>query len=81
MKYRIKHIDMIGYFAQVKKSRFSGWKTIGKHSIHSICVGEYEEDHLDHPLAAQADAVLLCHRHADFVGAKKGFTSYRDVMF
>ena len=77
MKYRIKHVDMAGYFAQVKKGFFSGWLTIGKHSIG---VGEYEEDYLDHPLQTQGDAVLLAHRHADFMGAKKGFVTDSDIM-
>lgn len=78
MKYRIKHIDMIGYFAQVKKyGWFGGWNTIGKHSIG---VGEYEEEHLDHPLQTQGEAVNLAHRHADLVGAKKGFVTYTDIM-
>ena len=77
MKYRIKHIDMIGYFAQVKPSVFSTWKTIGKHTNG---FGEYESDHLDYPLLCQSDAVLLAHKHADYNKNRKGFTSYREFM-
>jgi hypothetical protein len=77
MKYRIKEIDMIGYFAQVKRGLFSGWKTIGKHNNG---VGEYDEEHLDYPLRTQAEAVTLAHAHADYFKVKKGFTHYRDMM-
>ena len=78
MKYRIKQIDMIGYFAQVKRHWFSGWKTIGKHANDQV--GEYPENHTDYPLSCQSEAVKLCHRHAKFNKAKHGFTSYRDIM-
>lgn len=78
MKYRIKHVDMIGYFAQVKRCWFIGWKTIGSHTNGQV--GEYPEDHLDYPLNSQHDAVLLAHRHADFNVARKGFTSYRSII-
>ena len=76
-KYRIKHIDMIGYFAQVKPNIFSGWKTIGS---HSNSVGEYPNNHIDYPLSQQSDAVLLAHKHAIAKGKEVGFTSYRDMM-
>ena len=49
-KYRIKHVDMVGYFAQVKHGVFSGWRTIGKHTNG---FGDYEEYHLDFPLQTQ----------------------------
>ena len=78
MKYRIKHVERIGYFAQAKHGLFSGWKTIGKHLGG---VGEYDEDHLDHPLSQQYLAVDLAHKHADYFEAKKGFTTYRDMTF
>ena len=75
MKYRIKHVDMIGYFAQVKRNMFSGWKTIGNHGVNQV--GEYPEDHLNYPMTAQHEAVLLAHKHADFNKVKNGFTLYR----
>lgn len=78
MKYRIKHVDMVGYFAQVRHNLLSGWKTIGEHNNNQT--GEYPEDHLNYPLRAQHEAVLLAHKHADFNKAKKGFTHYRDMM-
>ena len=77
MKYRIKHVEMIGYFAQVKRNWFSGWKTIGAHLNNQT--GEYPEDDLDHPLHGQHDAVLLAHKHADFNKAKKGFATYQEI--
>lgn len=79
MQYRIKHVDMIGYFAQVKHySWFGQWRTIGKHSNNQV--GEYDDDHLAHPLQSQGDAVRLAHRHAAFNKEKKGFTTYSDIM-
>ena len=78
MKYRIKHIEMTGYFAQVKRNLFSGWKTIGKHNNDQV--GEYPENYTDYPLRGQHYAVELAHKHAEFNNAKKGFTSYRDMM-
>jgi hypothetical protein len=77
VKYRIKHVDMIGYFAQVKKGIFTEWKTIGKHPNG---FGEYNENHLDYPLQDQADAVRLAHSYAEYMGLRKGFTTYRDLL-
>lgn len=77
VKYRIKHVDMVGYFAQVKRGFSQGWKTLGRHTTG---VGEYPEDNLDHPLSLQGDAVLLAHKHADWINAKKGFTTYTEII-
>ena len=68
---------MVGYFAQVKRGWFWGWKTVGRHTTGA---GEYEQDDLDHPLQSQGEAVSLAHRHADFVGVRKGFTTYTKIM-
>jgi len=66
----------VGYFAQVKRGLFRSWKTIGKHMNG---FGEHDEDHLDFPLPDQQQAVLMAHAHAEYIGAKKGFTSYTDL--
>lgn len=74
MRYRIKHVEMIGYFAQVKFGIIGGWHTIGRHNNG---FGEYPENHLDYPLLTQGDAILLAHKHAEYNNAKKGFTTHR----
>lgn len=76
MEYRIKHVAMLGYFAQVKKGLFRGWLTIGKHPSG---YGEYDEDHLEYPLSSRGEAILRAHAHADHNKAKRGFTSYRSM--
>jgi len=78
MRYRIKHVGMVGYFAQVKRNFFSGWRTIGSHLNNQV--GEYQENHLDHPLSQQREAISLAHQHANFNKVKKGFTTYRDIV-
>lgn len=53
MKLRIKYIEGIGHFAQVKHGVFSGWKTIGKHLSG---FGLYPDEHIDYPLSTQFEA-------------------------
>lgn len=57
MKFRIKHIENIGHFAQVKTSFFTGWETIGK-SVYGFNL--YPEDHIDYPLKEHHDALERC---------------------
>ncbi len=77
MKYRTKHIAMIGYFAQVKRHIFCGWETIGSHLNNQV--GEYPEINISHPLLSQGDAILLAHRHANLNNSKLGFTNYMEI--
>jgi hypothetical protein len=77
MRYRVKYVEAVGYFAQVKRGWFGGWKTIGLHMNNQT--GEYAENHLSHPLDTQHEAINLAHVHADFNKARKGFTSYREM--
>lgn len=78
MKYRIKHVEMIGYFAQVKRSFFAGWKTIGRHSNNRF--GEYPKNHIEYPIGERHNAVLMCKQHADLSNVKKGLTTYTDIQ-
>lgn len=57
MKFRIKHIENIGYFGQVKPNIFSGWKTIGKHPCG---YGLYPNRHAEYPLNTQYEALERC---------------------
>ena len=77
MRYRIKHVEGVGYFAQVKRNWFSGWRTIGAHNNNQT--GEYPEGNSAYPLDSQHDAVLLATQHADFNKAKKGHTTYQYI--
>ena len=57
MKFRIKYVDNIGYYAQVKTGYFSGWKTIG---AHPSGFGLYPNRHPDYPLNTQHEALERC---------------------
>lgn len=57
MNFRYKYIEGIGYFAQVKHSIFSRWKTIEKHSSG---FGLYSENHAEHPLKDNIEATARC---------------------
>jgi len=57
MKFRIKHVENIGYFGQVKVGFFSGWQTIGKHPSG---YGLYPNDHAEYPLGTQHEAIERC---------------------
>jgi len=73
MKYRTKHITMIGYFVQSKSGFFSGWKTLVKKDNN---IYEKNEDYTKSPLESESKAILLAHEHAEICNVKKGFTSY-----
>ena len=77
MKYRTKHLNQIGYFAQVKLSFFSSWKTIGNHNYG---VGEYPNNHIDYPLESSHEAILLAQRHEFHTKANKGLASYNYIL-
>ena len=79
MEYRIKHVEMMGYFAQAKAGWLRGWKTLGAHPNNQV--GEYPEDHTDYPLPDSSDAIKLAHKHAELKKKKKGFTKYYGGMY
>lgn len=75
-RYRIKHIAGVGYFAQVKKSVFSGWSTIGKH-VNGF--GEYPEDHIEHPLDSRLRAEILLSQYDEYTKNLKTKPTFEDV--
>jgi hypothetical protein len=62
MKFRIKHMRDIGCWPQVKKTWFSRWKTIVKHSTGFALL---EESTLEFPLACSQDAALVADQYLD----------------
>jgi len=57
MELRIKHVNGIGYFSEVKTGLFPAWKKIGKH-VNGF--GLYESSCLDHPMNTQEEALSRC---------------------
>ena len=75
MKFRIKYIDNLGYFAQVQSKTlffWDTWKTIGKHPNDGT--GLYDEDHLTYPLETKQEAIDLMKRHLKFNNPSYGVT-------
>jgi len=58
MKFRIKHVEGIGYFAQ--RRRFFVWHTIGRHPDG---YGLYSQTDLDYPLGTYDEAVNRCRNY------------------
>ena len=76
IKYRVKHVLTLGYFAQVKRGFFYSWKTIGQHTNG---FGEYDEVHYDFPLNQHSIAVQLIQEYAKHYGFNYGFITYTDI--
>ena len=55
MKFRIKKLPTVGYFAQVRI--FILWRTIGRHPVG---FGLYPNNHIDYPLDTREEALNLC---------------------
>jgi len=55
MKLRIKYLENIGYFGQVKTGL--RWKTIGKHPSG---YGLYSNSNTDYPMKSQHEALNRC---------------------
>lgn len=76
-KYRVKHHIGIGYFAQIRHSLFSGWKTIGKHPDG---YGLYENKHTNYPLNSYEEAQSRSTAYAVWKEKiDKGDVVYKDV--
>lgn len=67
MKLRIKFVDGIGYFAQVKHGVFSPWQKIGKHISG---YGLYPAENLDYPMATQKEAVETAEQYKQWVAVR-----------
>lgn len=76
MKLRIKHIDGIGYFVQVKHGVFAPWHKIGKHMSG---YGLYRADCINHPLATQREALERAKLYEQWFVNSKNQESYIDV--
>jgi hypothetical protein len=74
MKYRIKHIEGVGFFAQVRLGRgiFSEWVTITPRSLKL-----YSEDYEEYPEASEAEAEAIITKYIDVRISKK--ITYRDI--
>jgi len=75
MKLRVKHLENIGYFSQVKTG-FSGWKNIGKHLSG---YGLYSESHAEFPLEIKEEAVLRCKAYERWILKITQKPTYFDV--
>jgi len=64
MRLRIKYIENIGYFSQVKKGLFSNWKTI---SSHLSGYGLYSNNHIEYLLKTRGQALALCKIYEQWV--------------
>lgn len=73
LRYRIKHIDNIGYFAQVRHNFLSGWKTIGKHLSG---FGLYPDNHVEYPVDTQHDALERCRLYEQYVNHRDKPATY-----
>ena len=62
MKFRIKKVEGLGFFAQVQTGDFffKNWYTIG---AHSISFGLYAEDHIDYPVSSMKEAKVLISKY------------------
>ena len=75
MKFRIKHIENLGYFVQVKHGVFSMWKTIGKHTVG---FGLYPGNHIFYPLKTKHECLKFCNQYEQWIYRKETIT-YSDV--
>ena len=74
MDYRIKHVEKLGYFGQVKIGM--DWDTIGRHSVG---FGLYDADHYDYPLDTKKEAKDLCKDYDNWVTNKNMGISYTRI--
>ena len=57
MKFRVKYVKDIGFFAQVKNNWFSSWKKIGRHNVgFGLC----KEDCIQNPYEHGTLAIDAC---------------------
>lgn len=78
MKFRIKTLPQIGSFAQVKGADnfFQGWRTIGQH-VNGF--GLYPNDHLDHPLSGNKEALSKIDEYKIWIRGLKVEPNYTNV--
>lgn len=76
MKTRVKNIDGIGYFGQIKKSFFGKWETIGQHQ-HGF--GLYAEDNLSWPLVSLDEAITVINEFIAWESKTKGWVTHYEI--
>lgn len=62
MEFRIKFIEGLGYFPQVKHGFLRPWKKIGAHP--SGAYGLYEEKNIEYPHNTDREAIKTCRDYA-----------------
>ncbi len=77
MKFRVKHVEDKGYFAQVKRSFFGNWWRI---SFVNNNFYLYEEDSTNYPLKTEEGAIERCTEYKDHVNKKLGVTYTKVVI-
>ena len=79
MKFRIKHIEGLGYFAQAKTwipgmRMIATWKTIGKHPTG---FGEYPESSTEYPIETFDAAAHRCAQYKKWISTKTQRPKYQ----
>ena len=67
MKFRVKYINGIGFWAQVKPTFFSPWYRIGEHVTG---FGLYPEKSLDYPVSSAQKAMRLIEAYIQWENKK-----------
>lgn len=67
MKFRIKRVEGVGFFAQVNKEElfFKNWYTIGRYKL-----GLHTEDYIDHPVGKE-DVKMIIKQYKKSLAPKK----------
>lgn len=60
MKFRINHIEGVGYYLLVTKFWWLTWKKVGKHTTG---FGLYPENDINHPMNNIAEAKDRCRKY------------------
>jgi len=76
MRFRIKHIENVGYFAQAKRDSFSEWKTIGGNSRWYALYPEFASDY---SIATKHEAFELCVAYESWVRGRQEKITYSYV--
>ena len=74
MKFRIKYIEGLGYWAQVKIKL--SWYRIG---LHISGFGLYSENDNDYPLKTRDEAIEQCEKFVKWYNLKEAKPSYEYI--
>lgn len=76
LKFRIKHIEGLGYYAQVKDCFLVPWGTIG---VHIYGFGVYPSSHIDYPMDTIEEAMERCNQYRKLSKMFNGKVTYFHV--